>query len=366
MKRLFLRWVSKGTKKRRFRLFQIESTLRCNLHCSMCPWHEMRAPQADMDWETYEKIAKNFDQVEEIDLAGGGEPLMHPQLLRMIALAKESGCRAGFSTNATLLFPKVSEELIQSDLDWIAYSVDGATAGTYEKIRRGASFNEVIEHISFLEKLREKHKYKKPLTMLFFVMMPNNFHELPTLVDLCLHLGIDKLVIKNQDVILKMERDRERLFTWGPHESEELQRIIKVSLEKAQSKGLFMRVYELSPREMTVCEQDPLNTAFFNWQGYVSPCITLSYAQERIFQGRKIRTPLYRFGNINDETFRDIWHCPAYRKFRNIFEKRNRNLRHKLMDVLVAPGFGNKRSTDDTALPPPPEGCETCSYLYGL
>ncbi|MBU4427006.1 MAG: SPASM domain-containing protein, partial [Proteobacteria bacterium] len=76
--------------------------------------------------------------------------------------------------------------------------------------------------------------------------------------------------------------------------------------------------------------------------------------------------PLYRFGNINDETFRDIWHCPAYRKFRNIFEKRNRNLRHKLMDVLVAPGFGNKRSTDDTALPPPPEGCETCSYLYGL
>ena len=332
----------------------------------MCPWHEMRAPQADMDWETYKKIARSFDEVEEIDLAGGGEPLMHPLLLRMIALAKESGCGAGFSTNATLLFPEVSEELIQFGLDWIAYSVDGATAGTYERIRRGASFDEIIDHISFLERLREKYKCKKPLTMLFFVMMPGNFHELPILVDLCLDLGIDKLVVKNQDVILKMGQDKERLFTWDSHESEELQRLIKICLEKAESEGLFMRVYKLSPKEMTICEQDPLNTAFFNWEGFISPCITLSYAQERIFQGKRIRAPLYRFGNINEEPFKDIWHCPAYQRFRNNFEKRNSSLRQGLMDVLVTPEFGKKRSANDSALPPPPEGCETCHYLYGL
>lgn len=154
---------------------------------------------------------------------------------------------------------------------------------------------ELIDHISFLENLRKKHKYKKPLTIMFFVMMPNNFQELPTFLDLCLDLGIDRLVVKNQDVILKMERDSERFFTWNSQDSKELQWIIKVSLEKAQSKGLFMRIYELFPHEITVCEQDPLNTAFFNWQGYVSPCITLSYAQETIFQGRKIRAPLYRF-----------------------------------------------------------------------
>ena len=96
-----------------YRLFQIEPTMRCNLQCVMCPWHDMRSSQADMTWETYLKIAQSFKAVKEVDLSGGGEPLMHPRLLEMAAMAKESGCKAGFSTNATLLTPEISEELIR-------------------------------------------------------------------------------------------------------------------------------------------------------------------------------------------------------------------------------------------------------------
>jgi len=362
-----MRWLFfNRSLKRTFRLFQIESTIRCNLHCIMCPWHEMRSPHGDMAWKTYEKIARSFREVEEVDLSGGGEPLIHPRLLRMITLAKESGCTVGFSTNATLLTPELSEELIRIDLDWIAYSIDGATPQTYEKIRRGASFEQVIGHILFLDKLRKRGKRKKPLTMLFFVMMPDNFHELPILVDICLHLGIDRLVVKNQDVILKMERDRHRLFTWDAHKPQELQRIIKASLEKARSNDLYMRVYDLSPQEMAQCEQDPLNTAFFNWEGFVSPCITLSYARERIFRGELTKAPLYRFGNVNNENFDDIWAAPAYRRFRGHYEKRNKSLGQGFLDALTLVESRNKRPPDSIALPPPPDGCETCHYLYGV
>ena len=341
--------------------------MRCNLQCIMCPWHEMRTPHLDMAWETYEKIAVAFKEVTEIDLSGGGEPTMHPLLLRMIELAKESGCTAGFSTNATLLTPKLSEELIRIGLDWIAFSIDGATEQTYEKIRRGASFQQVIHHISFLDKLRKKNTGGKPLTMLFFVMMPENFHELPVLVDLCLNLGIDRLIVKNQDVILKMERDRDRLFTWDGHKPKELQRIIEASLEKARSNGLFMRVYELFPDEMPICEQDPLNTAFFNWEGFVSPCITLAYAGKRVFRGEWIEAPLYRFGNINNESFDNIWSSPAYRRFRGFYKKRNKSLGLKYIDLMALKSSRNKKPPESMALLPPcPEGCKSCHYLYGV
>jgi len=351
MKELFFKFLSKSlktTRKRDFRLFQIESTIRCNLHCIMCPWHEMRSPHGDMAWKTYEKIAGSFREVEEVDLSGGGEPLIHPELPGMIALAKESGCKVGFSTNAVLLTPKISEELIEIGLDWIAYSIDGATAKTYEKIRRGASFEQVVDQVLFLHRLKKIEKSNKPLTILNFVMMPDNFHELPLLVDLSLHLGIDRLVLKNQDVILRMERDKDRLFTWDPHEPDELQRIIEASQEKAKRNDLYMRVYDLFPKEMPICEQDPLNTAFFNWEGFVSPCITLSYAQMRVFRGEWAKAPICRFGNINHESFNDIWESPPYRRFRACYEKRN------------------KRPPDSIDLPPCPEGCETCHYLYGV
>ncbi|MFQ5851980.1 MAG: radical SAM/SPASM domain-containing protein [Candidatus Binatia bacterium] len=340
--------------------------MRCNLHCTMCPWHEMRSANADMAWETYEKIAAHFHDAREVDLTGGGEPLMHPQLLRMIALAKQSGCAAGFSTNATLLTSQLSEELIHLDLDWIAYSLDGATPHTYEQIRRGASFERVMEQVRFLDKLRKRGKRKKPLTMLFFVMMPNNVHELSDLVDLCLHLGIDRLVLKNQDVILKMERDRERLFTWGPHKSGESERIIGAALEKAKSNGLYARVYDLLPKEMTICEQDPLNTAFFNWEGFVSPCITLAYAEKRVFRGEWTKAPICRFGHITKETFTQIWAAPDYRRFRSYFEKRHKSMGQGFLDLLTLEGFPTRRDNRSLPLPPPPDGCETCYYLYGI
>ena len=352
--------------KRRFRLFQIEPTIRCNLQCTMCPWHEIRTPHLNMAWETYEKIAVAFKKVTEIDLSGGGEPTMNPLLPRMIELAKESGCTAGFSTNATLLTPKLSEELIRIGLDWIAFSIDGATAQTYEKIRRGASFQEVINHISFLDKLRKKNKSGKPLTMLFFVMMPDNFHEIPALVDLCLNLGIDRLVVKNQDVILKMERDKDRLFTYDGHKPKELQRIIRASQKKAKRNNLFMRVYGLYPNEMPICEQDPLNTAFYNWEGFVSPCITLAYARKKVFRGELTEAPLYRFGNINNESFNQIWSSPPYRRFRGLYKKRNKSFRLKYLDLIVSGSSQTKRSPEPIDYPPCPEGCETCHYLYGL
>ena len=93
-----------------------------------------------MDLDLYKSLSRDFSSVEEIDLTGSGEPLMNKNLDQMVRIAKDSGCRVGFSTNGVLLTPDRFDGLLDAGLDWVAFSIDAATSETYQKIRIGASF----------------------------------------------------------------------------------------------------------------------------------------------------------------------------------------------------------------------------------
>jgi MoaA/NifB/PqqE/SkfB family radical SAM enzyme len=351
--------------RKKFRLFQVEPTMTCNLNCVMCPWTSLRKPNSHMEWEVFAAIARYFQDTEEVDLTGGGESLLHPRLEEMVRLAKASGCVVGFSTNGTLLGPEKAGRLLAADLDWIAYSVEGATAETYEKIRVGASFKKVIENIAGLQRLKEKRGDGKPKTMLFFVMMKENIQELPTMIGMAHSLGIDHVVAKNLDVILNKGDDRKRVFK-HPGEGEIALNVSQAVMEaqrRAEDLRMPLRVYELFPAERSICEQDPLNTLFVAWDGFVSPCINLSYIRERSFGGRWQTCHTRRFGNIVDEPLAAIWEKAEYRDFRKLFQER-RDCSSGSVAEFLAPNLQGYRETSDW--PAPPRGCETCYYLHGV
>lgn len=339
--------------------------MNCNLNCCMCPWTGLHKASSDMEWEVFAAIARYFQDTEEVDLTGGGEPLLHPRLEEMVRMAKASGCVVGFSTNATLLGPEKAGRISEADLDWIAYSVEGATAETYEKIGVGASFKRVIENIAELQRLKEKRGTGKPKTMLFFVMMKENIQELPAVIEMAYSLGIDHVVAKNLDVILKEGDERKRVFK-HPGEGEidfNVSQAVKEAQRKAEELKLPFRVYELFPAERSICEQDPLNTLFVAWDGSVSPCINLSHIQAGYFDGRWQTRPTRRFGNIVDEPLAAIWEKAGYREFRKIFQER-RDCSSGSVAELFAPHLQGYGEASDW--PAPPRGCKTCYYLYGV
>jgi MoaA/NifB/PqqE/SkfB family radical SAM enzyme len=361
----YLRRRLRRRPSRLFHLFQIEPTLQCNLQCVMCPWTSLDSERGHMAWSTYLRIAACFHLATDIDLTGGGEPLTQPRLLDMVRLAKKAGCTVGFSTNATLLSSDLSAALVDEELDWIVYSVDGATAGTYESIRRGASFDHVLANIEAMRQARAERGRHVPKTMLFFVMMKANIHELPACLDLAQALGIDHVVAKNLDVILKEEDDRQRLFGYGDDPPPaKIQALLAEARRRAEHYGLPLRIYAMQPQEAVVCEQDPLHNVFFDWQGSVSPCITLAYAERHLFQGIWHTTPRLRFGSIDQQDLLTIWEKPAYREFRAMYEARWRAHSAATMDLFgAAPSSGE---ATPPRLPPAPESCQVCHYLYQM
>jgi len=358
-----LRSLFAPRQQRPFRLFQIEASLDCSLECVMCPWLDLRASGAIMRRETFDCIAAYFSLTKSVDLTGAGEPTKNPLLPEMVAAAKAAGCEVGFSTNANLLTRELAEKLVSLQLDWISFSVDAATPELYERIRRGAQFSYIISNIARLSEIIRTRRVAAPRLMMVYVMMTGeieNYHELPLFVELAHSLGVSQVIAKNLDVILKDGDDARRIFSHNASPDQRAQAAIQAAQARAAELGVALRLYALRPNEIAVCEHDPLHSLFFNWQGYVSPCITLSYAEDRIFNGQRVHVPCQRFGNILNEPLETIWERAEYRNFRRQLDDRLKVEQHATVDLLLGGG--------DTAvaMPPPPEGCRTCYYLYGV
>lgn len=146
----------------------IETTNRCNLKCGICFNKEIPdSKKGNMDIHLYEKIIDEAEgSVYDINLFHRGEPLLHPEIVKMISYAKSKGMKTRIHTNATLLVPELARDIILSGLDMISFSFDGYTKESYEKNRTGAKYEESLENIIGFLKIKKEQNSKKPFTII--------------------------------------------------------------------------------------------------------------------------------------------------------------------------------------------------------
>ena len=127
--------------------------------------------------EIFKKLADECGHYNSyIRITGCGEPLLHANILNLIKYAKERGCRASIITNGSLLTDERVDFLLDCGIDGIEFSVDAATKDTYEKIRCGLSFEQLIKNISYLKERRDKVKASTNV-IVSFVEEKANRHE---------------------------------------------------------------------------------------------------------------------------------------------------------------------------------------------
>jgi radical SAM protein with 4Fe4S-binding SPASM domain len=139
-------------------VYVMEPTSRCNLVCPMCPNSMIPNSQHGvMTAESAGIISKIIAPYAElVMLYFVGEPLMHPNIFEYIASVRSSvKGKLALSTNATLLDKKNREALLSSGIDIIICSIDGVAKEKFEKIRRGAIFEDVVTNVELLLKERQ-------------------------------------------------------------------------------------------------------------------------------------------------------------------------------------------------------------------
>ena len=131
-------------------------TYVCNARCPHCPYTQSTIRQSYKDTpfispELFKKISDECGEYNSyVRISGGGEPLLHPQMIELIEYAKSVGARIGLITNGSLLTPKRVDRLLAVNTDAIEISADAADRDTYAGIRVGLDFDKLIKNVRYL------------------------------------------------------------------------------------------------------------------------------------------------------------------------------------------------------------------------
>lgn len=161
---------------------EIEASYYCNLKCPLCP----RVPGANeksnkhMSMELFYRIIQEAKSkgLKALMLDHEAESLMNPRLLEMLKIARDAGILdLWLHTNANLLKPEISEQLIDFGITKINFSIDAATEETYRVVREGGDFNKCVNNVlAFLEAKNRKNA-THVRTRVSFVVSDTNRHE---------------------------------------------------------------------------------------------------------------------------------------------------------------------------------------------
>lgn len=195
------RWHRAGAVPRP-RFVQIEPVGECNLRCRMCPIeyrHDGRpgGPPAFIEFEVFRRLVDGFPEMEELQLQGLGEPMLHPRFFDMVRYAANRGVRVSTNTNLTLLTPRRAQLCVDSGLAALHASLDGATAATYEFIRRRANFAKVLRNLDRVVAATARAGSATPELRIVLVAMRRNLGELADMVTLAHDHGVGSVFVQH-------------------------------------------------------------------------------------------------------------------------------------------------------------------------
>ncbi len=164
---------------------QIEQTNRCNAQCIMCNHFYMgNRGASDISEQVMCKLEPIFPYCETVMLNGDGEPFLNRNIVKNIKTLSSYGVEIGTNTNLSYI-PNELFEYLNSCFKFLNISCDGATAKTYEMIRKGLFYETFIDNLKRLNK--EAPNLKKNIDC---VVMKQNVAELSSIVELAAEYGI--------------------------------------------------------------------------------------------------------------------------------------------------------------------------------
>jgi radical SAM protein with 4Fe4S-binding SPASM domain len=181
----------------------VETTAKCNLYCPMCPRETHLQPKADMADEIFNRLVEESGaSAEHMMLIGLGEPFMDAKIFDRIECCEQHGVSTLLSTNGTFLDEKTSARLLETRLEHITLSFDGATKESFEYYRKGARFEKVRDN--FVRFARMKHERGSKIQVVVqMVRMERNAGEVDDFIRFWKAVpGVDQVRIKEDETNL--------------------------------------------------------------------------------------------------------------------------------------------------------------------
>jgi len=261
--------------------------------------------------EHFEKIAATLLPFSGDVLLIGGEPLMHPGFYRISQQVHAFKNNLKMTTNLSFLEGD-RFEAIKNFFNGIVVSIDAATKETYEKIRTGLSFDRVKQNLGKVAKLKSE---KGLAISIAAVVMRQNIHELPLLVEMAADYNLDGVDVSFVQVRHRLEKEDSLLY-----HRPLANKYFDMARKQAQLKNVRLNLppdFDLN-REPKEADEEmtndfkkcprPWDRLRILTDGTVVPCCIL-YEEN--------------MGNIFENRFGKVWNGQTYKKLRKYLRKGN-------------------------------------------
>ncbi len=156
---------------------EIETTIMCNASCWFCPQkNSLRTPKymEDKVWKKIIDDTRNIGAIYRPFLLN--EPFADKRMTEIVSYIKQDPtAKVEFNTNASMLTPKVSDQLIALGVDVMRFSIDGFYRETFDE-SRGISYDKVYKHVAYF--LQQCKKSKRDIaTEVRMIKLPNTENE---------------------------------------------------------------------------------------------------------------------------------------------------------------------------------------------
>ena len=301
---------------------QVEATSHCNAACIYCPYTVYRKHwlHRHLPFETYRKLLPVFSRTKLVHLQGWGEPLLNPQFFAMVRLAKEQGCQVGTTTNGTVLDKEKLTEIVDLDLDIIAFSLAG-TNQKNDKIRRGTSLEQILQDIKILDELKRERKTSRPEIHIAYMLLQSGLEDITSLPSLLEGLGVSQVVISTLDFI-PSKGLADEAFAPDPTEIDTLKTYVNRIVAEGDRREVAIHYQIPALEQQSKCTENVQQSLFISSDGGVFPCVFTGLPVSKASLVKNGMEQAYiplSFGNVNDEPLSQIWRKKAYKNFRHSF-----------------------------------------------
>lgn len=294
------------------RYIEVEVTTVCNKKCIMCEhthWKPGEQEKRHLSLDEFKKIVSNFPDLKWINATGEGSAFLNKDYIEMLQYLSERNTSVYFVDHLEEISDDVIERLVKMRVKGIYISFDAATKETYEKIKVGCDFDRVISNLEKLFWVKKRLKSPFPEINYRFVLNSLNIKESPDFLDIVNRLGGRKThgFSSRIDYCGLLGFPGIKQYEPGPIPDE----VTNSIHEKARKYNLFVTISHAE-----AANNPPIHKCL-GWMepyimmgGYCQPCCGVMMSNKRPWLRERA------FGNINEQSFEEIWNSERYREFR--------------------------------------------------
>ncbi len=189
---------------------------RCNLKCKMCGFSDARVaavPKYDMPRWLFDSIAVQvFPRTNILVLSIMTEPFMTRDFPDRLKSVREFGVpHSEIITNGTLLNELIIGKIVDAGITCLTFSIDGGTKETYEAIRTGARFENVVANLRLFQSMRRDRGTVLPQLRINHVLSELNIDHFDAFLSLVAEIYPEKVGVRTvsrmSDAIIQESSD---------------------------------------------------------------------------------------------------------------------------------------------------------------